>query len=147
MKSTAPEFEEFVQSATEWLMSEFIHWNETQGKLKELGYPNNHYDVEELLHIRNAFRAIAERFVLEDVDHTGWQWLETSWAGTDGNTGEEAYTIDFMATDPQQVGWGLLSFYVTRNEGFWVAMPSIEAMGTNSIQSAIERLPTSNEPN
>lgn len=125
MRKSTPEYEETLRNSTACLFDEFLRWNEVQGALKAKGYPNNHYSDREVARERNLYRAIAERFVLEDVDYSEWQWFETPWAGIDSNTGEEACIIDFVTTD-ETAGWGILAFYVTRNCHFCYAIPLAE---------------------
>lgn len=148
MKKGSAEYNETLREATAWLFDEFLRWNETQGELKAKGYPNNHYGDGEVAQERRLFQAIAERFVLEDVDFSDWQWFETPWSGTDANTGREACIVDFVTTDDDVSGWGILAFYVTRNRHFWYAlplaeMPSEEGISTyevNCIQDALDAL-------
>lgn len=148
MKKNDPAFDSALDKATVFLMDEFLRWNEIQGELKAKGYESNHCSDEEIAHERNIFKVIAERFILEDVDYRRWQWFETPWAGTDGNTGGEAYIVDFLMEQSGEVGWGILAFYVTRNKHYWHAAPlaeisSNEGLGlyqTNSIQQAIDSI-------
>lgn len=148
MKKGSTEYEITLREATAWLFDEFLRWNETQGELKAKGYQNNHYDDGEVARERRMFQAIAERFVIEDVDFSEWQWFETPWSGTDANTGREACIIDFTMLDESTAGWGILAFYVTRNRHFWYAlplaeMPSEEGVSTyeaNCIQDALDAL-------
>lgn len=127
MRKNAEGYDDRLLGATSWLFEEFLRWNAVQGELRAKGYPNNHYDDGEAVRERGAFQAIAERFVLEDVDFRNWQWFETPWAGADANTGMDARIIDFIAADgSDDAGWGILGFYVTRNPHFWYAIPLAE---------------------
>ena len=149
MKKNSPEYEDALYEATTSLFDEFLRWNEIQRELKDKGYPNNHYDDGEVLRERSVFRAIAERFVLEDIDCSEWEWFETPWVGTDGNTGFEACLVDFVMQGPSEPELGILSFYVTRNAHFWYAIPLAEMPSdeegltlcqTNCIHDAVEAL-------
>jgi len=148
MKRTDIYFREALEDATDCLMREFVAWNEIQAELRHGGYANNHYCEQEIAHKRGAFRAIAERFVLEDVDYRRWEWFETPWAGTDGNNGGEAYVIDFVMMGVDEPEMGILGFYVTRNHRFWHALPLTEfaengnlaVYEVNDIQTAINIL-------
>ena len=144
MRKSNPDFLTEINEATDSLMKEFIAWNDIQEELKEGGYTHNHYCDEEMTHKRHIFGAIAERFVLEDIDYKKWEWFETPWVGTDGNTGEEAYVVDFIMTDSSEPEQGILGFYVTRNHRFWYALPLAELMEdgivvyeVNSIHTAL----------
>lgn len=95
------------------------------------------------------YEAIAERFLLEDADYSAWQWLETLWAGGDGNTGFDAYVVELAPSAPSESSLGILSFYVTRNERFWFAAPlaelpgidgSMETFEVNAVQDALDSL-------
>ena len=150
MRKGTVEYEKTLAEATAWLFDEFLRWNEIQGELKVKGYENDYYGDGEVARERCAFRAIAERFVLEDVDFRIWQWFETPWAGVDANTGMEACIVDFaMADGSDEAGSGVLGFYVTRDSHFWYARPLAEmpAAGggltvcqANCIQDAINAL-------
>lgn len=148
MRKGSPEYGNVLQEATAWLFDEFLRWNETQGELKAKGYENNHYGDGEAERERRVFRAIAERFVLEDIDFRDWQWFETPWAGTDANTGREACIVDFVTADESDAGWGILAFYVTSNRHFWYALPlaeipfaeGISTYEANCIQDALDAL-------
>ena len=107
MRKGTVEYEKTLAEATAWLFDEFLRWNEIQGELKVKGYENDYYGDGEVARERCAFRAIAERFVLEDVDFRIWQWFETPWAGVDANTGMEACIVDFaMADGSDEAGSG-----------------------------------------
>ena len=147
MKKNDPSYQDALQEASAWLIKEFIAWNDIQKSLKEKGYEHNCHDEEELDSMRHVFEAIAERFVLEDVEFRSWEWFETPWAGTDGNTGREAYIVDFVLSNNDEPEFGILGFYVTRNAFFWFALPLAEVMygglsvcEVNSIQAAIDML-------
>ena len=118
-------FELEVQHATECLMQGFLSWNDQQEQLSQAGEESNYYEPEDVGEMHHAFQAIAERMVMEDVDAEDWEWLATSWAGVDGNTGRSAYTIDFTTTNPELPAWAVLSFYVTSST-FWFATPLAE---------------------
>lgn len=136
MRRNDPLFHNSVDEATAWLMKEFIEWNTLQAELKAKGYEHNYYNENEADRMRLAFRAIAERFILEDIEYQHWAWFQTPWAGTDGNTGMEAYIIDFLPLDVE-AGTGILAFYVTRNLHRWFAIPLAElkdAFGLNTYE-------------
>lgn len=147
MKKDAPGYDDALREAASCLFDEFLRWNEIQGEFKKKGYSNNHYDDGEVEHERNLYWAIAERFVLEDVDYSDWEWFETPWVGTDGNTGFEAYMVDFIKKDLGEPDTGILAFYVSRNHHFWYAIPLAEMPSdeeglaicyVNCIQDAID---------
>ena len=147
MNAADPTFHETCGEAASWLMREFLAWNDIQESLREKGYESNCHDAGELEGMRRAFAAIGERFVLEGVDYKAWEWFETPWAGTDGNTGREAYIVDFVLSGVEEPELGILGFYVTRNDRFWFAIPLAEVMDggvtvceVNSIQAAIDML-------
>ena len=149
MKKNSPEYEDALRRATASLFDEFLRWNEIQRELRDKGYPNNHYDNGEVARERNVYRAIAERFVLEDIDYREWEWFETPWVGTDGNTGFKAHMVDFVKKGVDEPELGILAFYVTRNAYFWYAIPLAEmpldgegliVCQTNCIQDAIDAL-------
>ena len=130
-------------------MREFARWNAIQGELLTKGYENNFYGEEKVARERRLYEAVAERFLLEDADFGAWQWLETLWAGGDGNTGFNAYVVEFVPSAQAEAGLGILSFYVTRNERFWFATPLAELPGidgmsktfeVNAVQDAIDSL-------
>ena len=131
MKKGTAEYEKTLAEATSWLFDEFLRWNEIQGELKVKGYENDHYGDGEVARERSVFKAIAERFVLEDIDFHDWEWLETPWVGTDGNTGNRAYVIDFVRKGVDEPEFGILGFYVTRNHRFWYALPLAEELEGN----------------
>lgn len=148
MKKDSRAYDDTLREAAACLFDEFLRWNEVQAELKAKGYPNNHYSDREVSRERHLYRAIAERFVLEDIDFSEWQWFETPWAGIDANTGEEACIIDFVTTD-ETSGWGILGFYVTRNCHFCYAIPLAEMPSpdgglntyqANCIQDALDAL-------
>lgn len=131
-------------------MREFARWNDIQGELLAKGYENNFYDEERVAQERRLYEAVAERFLLEDADFRAWRWLETLWASVDGNTGFNAYVVELVPSAQAEAGLGILSFYVTRNERFWFAVPLAELPSTdgptrtfevNAIQDAIDSLP------
>ena len=66
------------------------------------------------------------------------KWLETLWAGGDGNTGFNAYVVEFVPSTQAEAGLGILSFYVTRNERFWFATPLAELPSTDGISKTFE---------
>lgn len=84
------------------------------------------------------YEAIAERFLLEGADFRAWRWLETLRAGDDGNTGFNAYVVEFVPSAQAEAGLGILSFYVTRNERFWFATPLAELPSTDGISKTFE---------
>ena len=141
-------FQMAVDEATDHIMREFVAWNKTQRELKESGYDHNWYDEGEMNRMRSAFQAIAERFVLEDIDCKRWSWFETPWAGADGNNGGESYIIDFVMTDGEGLVLGLLGFYVNNSNRFWHALPLAEVVDdgnlvtceANDIQAALDAL-------
>ncbi len=90
------------------------------------GYENNFYDEEKVARERRLYEAVAERFLLEDADFRAWRWLETLWAGGDGSTGFNAHVVEFVPSAQAEPALGILSFYVTRNERFWFAVPLAE---------------------
>lgn len=135
-------FEPEVQRSAERLMRGFLSWNSQQELLPQAGEENNFY--EDVGEMRHAFQAIAERMVLEDVS-ADWEWLTTSWAGVDGNTGRSAYTIDFTTTNPELPAWAVLSFYVTCNGALWFATPLTEIRDPRRTLSTFEGLITSVE--
>lgn len=138
MRKNDPLFQEKLDEATNWLMKEFVHWNAIQGELLAKGYENNFYNEEEAAREQRLFRAIAERFLLEDADWGAWQWLETLWAGGDGNTGFNAYVVEFAPSAPSESAPRVLSFYVTRNERFWFATPLAELPGIGGAARTFE---------
>lgn len=153
MRKDAPEYEEILKHSTTWLFDEFLRWNEVQGELKAKGYPNNHYSDRQVNRERGLFQAVAERFLLEDMDVSEWQWFETPWSGTDANTGEEACIIDLITTE-ETTGWGILGFYVARNNHFCYAIPLAEMPApdgclntyqANCIQDALDALKWTSE--
>ena len=119
-------------------MREFARWNAIQGELLTKGYENNFYGEEKVARERRLYEAVAERFLLEDADFGAWQWLETLWAGGDGNTGFNAYVVEFVPSAQAEVGLGILSFNVTRNERFWFATPLAELPSTDGISKTFE---------
>lgn len=131
MKRNDPAFQDALSEAVDCLMAEFVTWNEIQRELQAGGYASNLYTDDELPHMRRAFTAIAERFVLEDVDFRQWEWFETPWVGADGNTGNVAYIIDFVNKGADEPEMGILGFYVTRNSRFWYALPLAEQLDGN----------------
>ena len=146
MKRADPQFQQMLSEATDWLMREFTAWNALQGELLAKGYESNYYSKEDMSAERRLYEAIAERFLLEDEDFRAWRWLETLWSGGDGNTGFDAYVVEFVPCPEVEQGTGVLSFYVTRNARFWFAVPlaelptpdgSLEALAVNSIHRAI----------
>lgn len=128
MRKNAPAFPDEMKRAANHLMEEFLRWNDVQAELRERGYPHNHYDRTELSRERLVFQAIAERFVLEDEDWAKWKWLDTPWAGSDGNTGMDACVVDFVS-DAADGPSGVLGFYVAKNHLFWHALPLAEVAG------------------
>ena len=126
MKKGTAEYEKTLAEATSWLFDEFLRWNEIQGELKVKGYENDHYGDGEVARERSVFKAIAERFVLEDIDFHDWEWLETPWASTDGEGELDAIAV-YFATIGENRRWGTLSFFVSRDHRFWNAYPFIEA--------------------
>lgn len=131
-------FQTKLDEATDWLMGEFVRWNAIQGELLAKGYENNSYGEEEVARERRLYEAVAERFLLEDADFGAWQWLETLWAGGDGNTGFNSYVVEFVPSAQAEAGLGILSFYVTRNERFWFATPLAELPSTDGISKTFE---------
>ena len=131
MKKSNPAFQDILSEATESLMAEFMAWNDVQRELHAGGYTSNYYAEEEMPCMRSAFTVIAERFVLEDVDFKEWEWFETPWVGTDGNTGNIAYVIDFVRKGVDEPEFGILGFYVTRNHRCWYALPLAEELEGN----------------
>lgn len=130
-------------------MREFARWNDIQGELLAKGYENNFYDEERVAQERRLYEAVAERFLLEDADFRAWRWLETLWASVDGNTGFNAYVVELVPSAQAEAGLGILSFYVTRNDRFWLAAPLAElpdAKGStrtfevNAVQDALDSL-------
>lgn len=153
MRKTDTAFKKKLLAATDWLMGEFASWNDVQGELQAKGYAHNHYDKDEMRHLRGMYRAIAERFVMEGVDFRAWKWLETPWVGTDGNTGREAYIVAFAPVG--ETGPGILSFYATRNGYFWYALPLAElpapggglrTFEANCIQDAFDAMSLTRSP-
>ena len=149
MRKNDPLFQEKLDEATNWLMKEFAHWNAIQGELLSKGYENSFYNEEEAAREQRLYRAIAERFLLEDADWGAWHWLETLWAGGDGNTGFNAYVVEFAPIASSGSALGIPSFYVTRNERFWFAVPLAElpdisgaarTFEVNAVQDAIDSL-------
>ena len=144
MRRNDPAFQNTLSEAVECLMAEFVAWNEIQRELQAGGYRSNFYIDEEMPHMRRAYTAIAERFVLEDIDFKQWEWFETPWVGADGNTGNVAYVIDFVKKGVDEPEMGILGFYVTRNRRFWYALPLAEQLDesggvyeVNSIGTAL----------
>lgn len=144
-----PLFQAKLDEAADWLMREFVRWNAIQGELLAKGYENNYYGEKEVARERRLYEAVAERFLLEAADFRAWRWLETLWAGGDGNTGLNAYVVEFVPSAQSEAGLGILSFYVTRNERFWFATPLAELPSTdgttrtfevNAVQDAIDSL-------
>ena len=144
-----PLFQAKLDEAKEWLMRELARWNVIQDELLARRYKNNFYDEKEIAQERRLYEAVAERFLLEDADFRAWQWLETLWAGGDGNTRFNAYVVELVPSAQAEAGLGILSFYVTRNERFWFATPLAElpdAKGStrtfevNAVQDAIDSL-------
>lgn len=139
-------------------MRELARWNVIQDELLARRYKNNFYDEKEIARERRLYEAVAERFLLEDADFRAWRWLETLWAGGDGNTGFNAYVAEFAPSAPSESSLGILSFYVTRNDWFWFATPlaelpsidgSMDFFEVNAVQDAIDSLrrlaPSANE--
>lgn len=140
-----PLFHTTVQHAADCLMQGFLSWNEEQERLSQAGEESNF--TEDVNEMCSVFRSIAERMVMEDVNAEDWEWLTTSWAGVDGNTGRSAYTIDFTPTSHRLPAWAVLSFYVTSNGALWFAIPlaeiqnprwSLATCEANSVRQAIE---------
>ena len=131
MKKSDPAFQEALSEAVDSLMTEFLAWNDIQRELHAGGYTSSYYAEEEMACMRSAFTVIAERFVLEDIDFKEWEWFETPWVGTDGNTGNIAYVIDFVRKGVDEPEFGILGFYVTRNHRFWYALPLAEELEGN----------------
>lgn len=119
-------------------MRELARWNVIQDELLARRYKNNFYDEKEIAREGRLYEAVAERFLLEDADFRAWQWLETLWAGGDGNTGFNAYVVEFVPSTQAEAGLGILSFYVTRNERFWFATPLAELPSTDGISKTFE---------
>lgn len=146
-------FSETVDAAASHLMEGFLAWNDEQERLAQAGEDNSFHGDEDMIVMRSAFRAVAERFVLEDVDARDWEWLTTSWAGIDGNTGHGAYILDFTPKGGDAPDWGVLSFYATSNTWFWFAIPLAEKQSpkidlatceANSVRQAIECMSKAN---
>ncbi len=131
MKRSNPAFQDTLGEAVDCLMEEFVAWNDIQNELLKGGFANNCYSDGEMAAKRRVFTAIAERFVLEDIDYRQWEWFETPWVGTDGNTGNVAYVIDFVKKGVDEPEMGILGFYVTRNHRFWYALPLAEQLEGN----------------
>ena len=132
MKRSDPAFQSTLSEAVDCLMREFIAWNEIQLELHASGHTSNYYTEGEMTYKRRVYTAIAERFVLEDVDFREWEWFETPWVGTDGNTGNVAYVVDFVKRGTDEPEMGILGFYVTRNHRFWYALPLAEQLDGNA---------------
>ena len=141
-----PQFEAEVQHATVCLMQAFLSWNTQQERLLQEGEGSGFYQSDDVDEMFFAFHAIAERMVMEDVDAEDWEWLTTSWAGVDGNTGRCAYTIDFTTRSTELPDWSVLSFYVTSSRALWFATPLAEIQDprwtlatceANSVRQAI----------
>ena len=128
MKKTNPLYQDQLDHVVNVLMKEFSQWNDIQKELKDRGYEHNYYDDEEVKREERAFRAIAERLLLEDIDYESWKWFETSWAGIDGNTGMEARIIDFVVSDSKGGMSGIVGFYAARNRRYWFAVPLAEVV-------------------
>ena len=144
MKKSDPAFQATLSEAVDCLMKEFIVWNDIQKELHAGGYTSNCYSEGEMARKRRVYTAIAERFVLEDVDFRQWEWFETPWIGTDNNTGNAAYVVDFVKKGIDEPEMGILGFYVTRNARFWYALPLAEQLDgnasvfeVNAIESAL----------
>lgn len=148
MKRNDPSFQMTLSDATDCLMEGFGFWNDVQAELASNDRENNFHDDKAFAFETGAFRAIAERFVLEDVEWKDWQWLETPWAGTDANTGDKARILYFTNVSTKASEWGIAAFYVAHNRHGWYAIPLAEFqdyMGlhtyeVNSVQAALNAM-------